>query len=62
MYFIICFFLNSIFLVFVPFIPHVYPVFDLLMQVVILITVPVFFKHWQENLDLFIRNRYVLML
>ena len=27
-----------------------------------MVTVLVFFKHWEKNLSLFIRNRFVLML
>lgn len=60
--FIICFFINTILLVFVPFVPNAYPICDLLMQVVIMVTVLVFFKHWETSLELFIMNRYTLML
>ena len=62
MAFILCFFANTLLLVFVPFWPGAYPICDLLMQLGILVTFVVFFKHWETNLDLFIRNRYILML
>ena len=60
--FIVCFFVNTIFLVFVPFLPDSYPIFDMLMQLVLLITVMVYFKQWETSFELFIRNRYILML
>ena len=41
--FIVCFFVNTILLVFVPFIPSAYPTCDLLMQIGILASVLVFF-------------------
>ena len=62
MYFILCFSINTVLLVFVPFIPSAYPVCDLTQQLVILITVWVFFKFWEQNVSLFVRNRFVLML
>ena len=62
MIFIICFFINTILLVFVPFIPEAYPTCDFLMQIIILVTVMVFFTHWETNLSLFIKNRFLLML
>lgn len=32
------------------------------MQVILLVTVIVFYKQWEENLKLHIRNRYLVML
>jgi hypothetical protein len=32
------------------------------MQFTLMVTVLAFFKHWEKNLSLFIRNRFVLML
>ena len=60
--FILCFFINTLIIVFVPFLPKGYPVCDLLMQLVMLITVPYYFRHYECNLNLFIQNRYILML
>ena len=60
--FILCFFINTLIIVFVPFLPKGYPICDLLMQLVLLITVPYYFRHWECNLNLFIQNRYILML
>jgi len=62
MTFIMCFFVNTILLVFVPFFPNMYPTNDFFMQLVILVCVLAFFKHWEVNLDLYISNRFVLML
>ena len=62
MAFIFCFFANDLILVFVPFMPEGYPTADLLMQVVLMVTVFIYFKHWEVNLDLFIKNRFILML
>ena len=62
MAFIICFFANTVILVFVPFLPECYAIADLLMQIVIMITVAIYFRHWEINLNLFIKNRFVLML
>ena len=42
--------------------PEGYPTADLLMQVVLMVTVFIYFKHWEVNLDLFIKNRFILML
>jgi len=60
--FILCFFANALLLVFTPFFPVVYPISDLFMQAIIFVMVLVFFEHWEKNLQLFIRNRFVLML
>jgi len=62
MVFIFSFFVNTILLVFVPFYPKGYPICDLLMQLAITASVIVFQRQWEENLNLFISNRYVLML
>ena len=62
MTFILCFFINTILLIFVPFFPDIFPTNDFFMQLVILITVLVFFKHWETNLELYISNRFTLML
>ena len=62
MAFVLCFFLNSNLLVYVPFLPKAYPICDLLMQLVLCLTVYVYFRQWEQNLLLFIRNRYILML
>ena len=62
MSFVICFFIQTLLLVFVPFWPDTFPYCDFLMQLVILVTFIVYFRQWEINLDLFIRNRYVLML
>lgn len=60
--FIVCFFINAILLVFVPWLPGGYPIFDMAMQFVIMVTVLVFFKQWETSLELWIKNRYTLML
>ena len=60
--FIFCFLLNSLLLVFVPFWPSVYSLTDLAQQVVMFVNVWVFFKHWDTNLDLYVVNRFMLML
>ena len=62
MAFISCFFANVLVLVFVPFFPEGYPMADLTMQVVLMITVFIYFKHWEVNLSLFVKNRFTLML
>ena len=62
MAFILCFFVNVLVLIFVPFVPESYPIADLLMKCVLMISVWVYFKHWEVNLNLFVKNRFVLML
>ena len=62
MAFIICFFANTTILVWVPFWPRGYAIADLAMQVVIMVTVYIYFEHWEINLNLFIKNRFILML
>ena len=62
MAFIFCFFANDLVLVFVPFFPEGYPMADLAMQIVLMVTVLIYFKHWEVNLNLFIKNRFTLML
>lgn len=62
MAFILCFFANVLIIVFVPFMPEGYAIADLLMQFVLMTSVFVYFKHWEINLNLFVKNRFVLML
>lgn len=62
MIFIGSFFVNTILLMFVPFLPSAYPICDLLMQLAITASVIIFHRQWEANLNLFITNRYVLML
>ena len=62
MAFIFCFFANVLIIVFVPFLPEGYAIADLLMQFVIQVTVHIYFKHWEINVHLFIKNRFTLML
>ena len=59
---IMCFFVNVLPLVFVPFWPQGYAICDFIMQFIILVTVLVYFKHWETNFNLFIKNRFILML
>ena len=62
MYFVSTFFINILVIVFVPFLPHLYPIADLLMQLLLSVTVIMYFKQWDVNLNLFIKNRFILML
>mmetsp|Transcript_14966 Transcript_14966/g.18859 ORF Transcript_14966/g.18859 Transcript_14966/m.18859 type:complete len:102 (-) Transcript_14966:698-1003(-) len=62
MLFIGCFLTNTLILAFVPFWPQIYSFTDLAMQIVMLLSVSVFFKQWETNLDLYVNNRYMLML
>ena len=57
MAFIFCFFANVVVLIFVPFWPEGYPFADLCMQLVLSFTVWIYFRHWEVNLNLFIKNR-----
>ena len=62
MVFILCFFFNTLLLVAVPFWPKMYAFTDLLQQVIMLISVLVYFKQWETNLALYVNNRFLLML
>ena len=62
MAFICSFALNTLIIIFVPFIPKIYPICDFLMQLAITASVLFYFKWWESNMRLMIRNRFALML
>lgn len=62
MAFITCFSVNTLLLIFVPFIPSAYSITDLMMQCVLCITCWVYFKHWEVRIGNLIKNKFILML
>lgn len=62
MAFVLCFVVNTIDLVIVPYVPKWYPYCDALMQIFITVGVFCYFRQWEQNMYLMIQNRFTLML
>ena len=62
MRFISLFLLIVICLAIVPFYPQWHTVVDSLIQMIFLVTIGMYMRHWNENLRIYIKNKFTVML